>query len=133
MGCSKSLAFGFSNVWTKGTTSDEIFHPLTGPMNSCEVHDVRPSLELRRNSGNLSCRAAFQYSDDLDTWDTAEGFGPATSATEGHHYGTSFTDLTTGAWTRRLFVRFGFICKNDTGTQMEFAQARLRIDFEGSE
>ena len=71
------------------------------------MRSVRPTLDLRRQSTDCSVRVAYQYSDDGETWDTAEEFGPAATTTEGETVG-SFTDVTSPAsGNRRILIRFG--------------------------
>jgi hypothetical protein len=130
MACSKNFKTSFQLLWSGGSTSTTVKHALVGPINASEAHKVRPSWELRGSSPAISLRAFYQYSDDLETWDSETEFGPAASSTEGWTYGTTFTDITAG--TRKLYVRFGLAAKNASGTEIEVGRARLQLDFEGA-
>lgn len=133
MGCSRSNLTAFRSVWSKGSTSAPCAHDLTGQMNSCEVHKVRVSFEGRSNSGDATVQAFYEYSNDGQAWDGPVAFGPTYSAAEGWAYGTSFQDLTTGTpATRRIWIRFGALVKNVTGTGIQYLRARIQLDFEGA-
>lgn len=132
MACSNNIVTDFRPIWSQGSTSTALFHPMTEAINASEVHKVRASFALYSSSGNCSLRAALQYSNDAQSWDTEAEFGASYSATEGWTYGTSFTDVTGGTPTRRIWVRFGLVAKNASGTSIEFCRAKLQLDFEGA-
>lgn len=132
MACSQNILTDFRPLWSQGSTSTALFHPMTAAINASEVHKVRASFAFYSSSGNCSVRAALQYSDDAQSWDTESELGPAFSASEGWSYGTSFTDVTTGSPTRKIWIRFGLVAKNASGTSIEFCRAKLQLDFEGA-
>jgi len=125
-----TLSLGPLPVWSAGSTTTTLFHAFTKATNSNLVQQVLVSFDLRQSSGDLTLRAAFQYSDDGIVWSTPVEFGPAFSSTEETTYGTAFTDVTVlGA--RKVFIRLGVVVKNDgTSTEVEFGVVRLRLDFQ---
>ncbi|MFZ5479797.1 MAG: hypothetical protein ACOZNI_23735 [Myxococcota bacterium] len=64
-------------------------------------------------TGAINVQVAFQESDDAESWPNAATFSliPNNNVT--------FT---------KKFVRFGFVVKNDSGTNREFAYCALRLD-----
>ena len=59
--------YGPTAVWTNGTTS-ALFHPLSEPMGSAGLVEIRVTYELSEDSGDCELRPALRYSDEGVTW-----------------------------------------------------------------
>jgi hypothetical protein len=118
---------GLRRLWTKkANTSDPLFVPLTGPINTTFVKQVRQARWLEAATPKFLNRLAYQMSDDGVTWSaTITGVGSFTG-TEGWVYNDSTpVSVTTD---QRLFVRFGGQNANDTGSaDVEQALGRMLL------
>ena len=83
----------------------------------------------------IQARPGLQFSDDGIVWDNAYGLAMnsgATYATAAQwNFGDSFFDTFSnpgGALPPKLFVRFGILCSNSSGSSVQSAVARMRID-----
>jgi hypothetical protein len=113
---------GLVNLFTqKNTTAQWI--PCTGPLNTTLIRQVRVSRLLESvSSVNFTCVPAYQTSNDGVTWSTGADFGIYSAAT-----GWSYIDEDDIDTNIKNFVRFGFNCKNASGTRIEQAVAQLQV------
>ncbi len=117
---------GLKRLWSAKSTTTAVFIPLTQPLNSTEVEEVRISRYLESDSGNLTVRPAYNMSDDGITWSsTVTGIG-SFATTAGWVYNTSTE--TTVSVDPKLLVRFGLEVKNDSGVGVERAMGRLSVE-----
>ena len=122
---------GVVDLFTASTT--EALIPMTGPINSTDVKSVKISAELiaATTGTTFQGRPGFQYSDDGIVWGSPNGINinsGATYCTAGQwNFGDTYTDLYSG-YSPKLFIRFGMMCSNLSGSSTQSACARLRID-----
>ena len=111
----------------KTTTANPLFCPLTGPINTTFVREMRGARWLEGMTPNLTCRGAYQMSDDGITWSsTVTGLG-SFAPTAGWVYNDDAAAVITAD--QRLFVRFGLEVANvNSSVQIEQALARLELD-----
>lgn len=113
-----------------GSTT-ETFNPMTGALSTADIVDVRFGAWLSGLGSNIKVRPGLQFSVDGVNWsDSPVGvYFTGTSYTTA--VGWTFDD---GSWktiaslaTQRLFVRFGLMAANVSGTTTEGVQARLIV------
>jgi len=134
MSCSADNArtFGPIVVFTSGSTSSWLFHPVGPPEPSSQVGTMmRPNLNIQQTSGNVKIRLAMRMSNDGLTFDTPVAIGALERAQLGAAYGSSFSNLATTLASKRL-VHFGIESVNDSGTRVEVASASAELDYERS-
>ena len=126
-------SWGPVRVWTLGSETD-LFHPLSPILETTDIKTVRPRLELRQTTGNLTASAAFELSADGITWSaqtTIGGGTPVCSADANEIVqADEFTDVSTALFAAR-FVRFGVHVRNtDDGvtTDKEMANVSMVLD-----
>ena len=125
---SNSWVFGPTPVWSNGSTDTDIFHPLSDPLSSTGVLEVRTSLEMSQNSGYCKIKPAVRYSNDGVSWpDGDKDFGQWRTA-DGIDFGTTYTDITALGVSARAFVQFGVIVRNVSGSRIETCNATLRVE-----
>jgi hypothetical protein len=119
-------------VQTQGSTSTEVFIPMTGPLDATRALAARLSIELRVSSGSIKVRPGLQVSDDAETWDTAATISGYTTylSAEGTGIGKTWTDLS--AVLTKRHVRFGAFAVNTSGSDIEMGMASLRVDLRGN-
>ncbi|MCK6502490.1 hypothetical protein L6R53_03685 [Myxococcota bacterium] len=128
MSCkSATKTWGPIPVWSSKSTTNWLFHPLSGPLDSTDIDEVRPSFEMPQNSGHAKIRPALRMSNDAQTWDTAVAIGNSTLSADGVSYGAAYEDVsaTTSA---KAWVQFGIECQNVSGGGPELCMAALKID-----
>lgn len=107
-------------------TATPQFVPMTGPIDTTLVKDVRAARWLEAATPNLTTRVGYQMSDDGVTWSaTVTGIG-SWSATAGWVYNDDAAVAVTTD--QRLFVPFGLLGANSSGTLIEQGLGRLSID-----
>jgi hypothetical protein len=90
------------------------------------VKEVRASRWLEGATPNLTVRVGYQMSDDGVTWSaTVTGIGSWSTTAGWVHNDDAAVAVTTD---QRLFVRFGLLGANGSGTLIEQGLARLSID-----
>ena len=111
----------------KSGTGTPQFVPMTGPMNTTLIKEVRASRCIEAATPKFLHAWGYQMSDDGNDWTTTATAVDAYVATTGNIYNTgTVTSVTTD---QRLFVRFGLFCANDTGsTDVEQALGSLRLE-----
>lgn len=126
-----SVVTPLSVVQSQGSTSTEVFIPLTSSLEATRALSARLSVELRVSSGAIKVRPGMQISDDNESWDVATTISGYTTylTSEGTGIGKTWTDLSAVLTKRR--VRFGAFAVNTSGTDIEMGMASLRVDLRG--
>ena len=127
---------GIADLFTTGTA--EIFIPLTGPINSTDTRSVKMSIELiaATTAVTFQGRPGVQFSDDGIVWSAAAGINMTSGATYATvnqwTFGDTFTNIFSGPGgigvNPALFVRFGVMCSNSSGSSVQSGTARIRVD-----
>ena len=118
MACSTSEYDVTKDVWTKGTTTDDLFVPLL-KLATTDAARVKLSY-LALGSAGLLCRRAWRYSNDGVTWTSVVAIGGLYAAEGSWQWSTGyFLTLTNYQW-----VEYGIISKNSGGTVMESGRVR---------
>jgi hypothetical protein len=123
-----------------GSTTTEVFTPMTGAISTASTGSIRASWEQISNSGNVASRVGYQVSKNginwTDTTPGAEGTfvdpGLTPRTTAGITYGTGFTSVSASLENFR-WIRFGIIAENNTGSNqlIEACLSNLRVDWRG--
>jgi hypothetical protein len=126
--------WGPTRVQTKGSTSDSdyVFSRLSPALKAEKITELRVSLEMRADTGNITIQPAYQVSDDNVTWEDNSGSGAGTFtrissvslSAEGYDYG-SFSSVTL----TKKYIRFGVVGKNQSGSLNECCHGLLRVDW----
>lgn len=119
--------FGPQPVWTLGTTST-VFHPMSEPMESAGLLEVRAAYELSQDSGDCELRPALRYSDDGVSWDASKPIHTAYQNGNGTIPATVYVDITQLATTVRSFVQFGVEAKNGSAGAIQMCSATIRVE-----
>jgi hypothetical protein len=128
MACSASRNFGPVVVWSSGSTTNWVFHPVAEPEPSADVPTtMRPNLGLAQSSGNAKIRLALRMSNDGLTFDTPVAIGSLVAAAESSVFGTTYSDLASNLVSKRL-VQFGIQCQNASGSNIELCSASAQLD-----
>lgn len=126
----RSWLFGPQTVWTDGTATPT-FHPMSEPIESAGVINVRTTFEMEQNSGNCKVRPALRFSNDGTTWDTEQEYPDDASyrTTNGITWGSVYTDITvvTNA-APRAYVQFGVQAANTSAGAIQLCSVTLRIE-----
>jgi hypothetical protein len=111
----------------KSGTGSANFCPMTGPLNSVWIKEVRASRWIEAATPKFLSAWAYQTSNDGIDWTTTPTVVDGYVSTTGWITNTgTVTSVTTDP---RLFVRFGIACANDTGSaDVEQALGRLRLE-----
>ena len=122
-----------TGVWTPGSETD-LFHPLGPALETTGIKAVRPRLELRQTTGNLTASAAYELSNDGIAWSSQTTIGGGTPVCSADANGIvqadEFTDVSAALFAAR-FVRFGVHVRNtDDGvtTDKEMANVSMTLD-----
>jgi hypothetical protein len=111
------------------------FNPMTGPISTVELDEVRFRLFAMASSGNPLVGPAVQFSDDGVTWpNAAVSLGYTDALVPDGWDNTSFRDwkdLWALGTTKRLFARFGLLARR-TATGIASASARLVVETRGA-
>ena len=121
-----SWLFGQRTVFSDGTATP-IFHPLSEPMSSAGIINVRVSTELAETSGNCKLRPALRWSDDGIGWGSASAIVATYRTTTGIDYGSAYVDIT-ALGTPKPWVQFGLEVANTTGSRVEVCNGALLVD-----
>ncbi len=121
-----SWLFGQRTVFSDGSASP-IFHPLSEPMSSAGIINVRVSTELAETSGNCKLRPALRWSDDGIGWGAASAIVATYRTTTGIDYGSNYIDIT-ALGTPKPWVQFGLEVANNSGTRVEVCNGALLVD-----
>lgn len=110
------------------STSTTTWAWMTGPVRTADLQDVKMDLWFA-GMGAIKGRGAVQFSDDGVTWTDSEKELFASYVTDdGWSFGSSFSDLfSLSGTTPRTYCRFGLQLLNTTGSDVESAQARIRV------
>ncbi len=128
MSCSgTSSQFGPIPVWSKKSNSVWLFFPVSDPMDSTSVDEVRASFSLESSTGDLEVRPAFRMSNDGLTWDTPSPIGVATRATDGTTFGSTFVDISVMTRAKQL-IQLGIEAKSNAGNGLENGMASMKAD-----
>lgn len=123
-----------------GSTTTEVFTPMTAPISTAAIGSIRASWEQIANSGNVSSRPGYQVSKNGVNWTDLSavtegtfvdpGLTPRTTA--GITYGTTFTSVSSSLEDFR-WIRFGMIAENSTSSNqlIEACQSWIRVDWRG--
>lgn len=123
-----TLLFGPIPVWTDGTTTADLFHPLGPGIESAGLLGVRVSTEMDQNSGNCKIRPAIRYSNDGLGWGGDVLVVAAYRSTPGIDYGSTYVDLSTLGATAGAYIQFGVHARNTSGTRIEHCNATVLIE-----
>jgi hypothetical protein len=129
----KRFPMGPRVVFTKGGTggANELFVAMTDGMSTADIDNVRASFELANSTGDLRLLVGYQLSDEECTgWGGHTALGVAGDKLEsnGVKVPDGFTSLATPI-KGKLFIRFGFIVVNISGSNRELGEGSLRLDF----
>jgi hypothetical protein len=130
-----SLAASEVKVFTSGSTSTRVFHPLLSGVAFEDITELRSTVQVESGSGAILAIAGWQLSDDGLTWYDAAGTAGAFTTfggeqtNDGTTYGTTFATQTVADGNKRRKVRFGVGVKNQSGTNNETALVSLRVDY----
>ena len=123
--------WGPTPVWSKGsyTGGQELFHPLSPPMDTTIAKYVRAAIELCQSSGNLEIWAGYEVSNDAINWQsTRYSIGSETLDSDGIAYDADFSSINANTKGYR-YVRFGVFAINvNSSTKIETGNASLSID-----
>lgn len=108
-------------------SANPIFHPLSEPMSSAGIINVRVSTELAETSGNCKVRPALRWSDDGIGWGSSSTIVATYRTTTGIDYGSSYVDIT-ALGTPKPWVQFGLEVANSSGTRVEVCNTSLMVD-----
>lgn len=117
-------------VWSH-KNADQYFFIATDAMVATKITSVLVALFIFNTTGFINVQVGFQESDDGETWPAQTSFSviPAFYANaDGSAFDNEWQSVT---FTKR-FVRFGFVVKNDSGNDREFAYCALRLDTRGN-
>ncbi|MCB9761267.1 MAG: hypothetical protein H6739_15605 [Alphaproteobacteria bacterium] len=103
----------WTTVFTASTTA--AFLPATAWMQASEVDKLRVTWELRGRTGNLEVTAGYQTADVENNPDSATAIGSYVSSDGMTYPSSGFTSVSANTEGKQL-VRFGWMCKNSTGT-----------------
>ena len=110
-------------AWTAGSTSTEVFVPLSRPMLVGSWSEFKISAELRDDTGDIKVKPAVQYSNDGVTWSSATGIGSWLTTT-GFHYASGLTATDES----KTMFRLGMLAVNETGSTLEQMRVYTTID-----
>jgi len=128
---SATRVFGPLRVNTAGSNSTWVFHPMSGPVPTERLTELRMTIEMAASSGDVDMQGWAQTTDDPSdpsSWtDWASGTITSTLAADGLDAGTTFTEVPS-ANTAENWIRYGVRVKNTSSSGIEAAVARLRVD-----
>jgi hypothetical protein len=122
-----SQIYGPDVVWSQGSTTDYVFHPLSPPMPSGDVIAARVDTLMDQDTGNFKLRPALRYSFDGTNWDNSQYILSSYQTTTGVEVGTSFIDLTSLGSNPKTWMQFGVQVANESGGSREFCKAAIRV------
>lgn len=123
-----SWVYGPKAVWTDGTTS-AFFVPLSEPVESAGIINVRVSTDMESNSGDCQLRPALRYSPDGVSWGTPKEIVGTWRTSNGPDYGQGYVDITALAGTpAKTFVQFGVQARNGTAGAIQLCLASIRVE-----
>lgn len=126
----KKLTIPQTLVWTKQSAVNALFHPLTGPMPTAGIKNVRKSRATLLGKSGLDAEMIIAYQitntpDDEGSWDTPIELG-SWARNETTTYGSSWSDISSDLTKR--FARFGVNVRNITNSAVEAIYTELDID-----
>ena len=111
-----SRFFGPAAVWTGGSTTVPVFHPLSPPIASAGLLYARFAVQMTQDSGDCQLRVAVRYSNDGVAWDASKDVGGAYVTTDAPQFGTTYVDLMGLAGTSpRAWIQYGVEAENRSG------------------
>jgi hypothetical protein len=118
-------------VWSTGSTSTPIFHPLTTRVATMSLVAMRISTEMSNDSGDCEMRPAVRFSDDGLEWDSSQNVHGATYlSTNSSSYPSSPESLAT-LTNPKAFIQFGVQVKNDGSSgEIQLCTAQIRVEVE---
>ncbi len=124
-----SWLYGPHAVWSTGSTSTWVFHPLSEPVSAGGLTEARFSWEMTENSGSCKARVAVRYSNDGIAWDTSKEVG-SWQTTAGPFWGSTYVNLLTlgGGNVPMAFVQFGVQVQKDSGSAIQLCNITLRVE-----
>lgn len=114
-------------VWSDGTTTG-MFHPMSEPMESAGLIEVRAAYELGQDSGDCELRPALRYSNDGVSWDASKAIHSTWQDGDGTTQATTYVDITQLGTTVRSFVQFGVEVRNGSAGDPEHCNATIRVE-----
>lgn len=118
---------GLRPVFTQKSTATALFNPLSGPIDSNLVKEVRGRRWLEAATSQFSLRFAYRMSHDGISWSSTVTAPIATYTTAA---GWLYNDDTASSLTtdQRLFLQIGVEAKNATGALLEQGLARMVLE-----
>ncbi len=119
----------YSVVFSRATTNESRFFPSDVPVRSGnDVKSVHVILDVYDLTADLLLTAAFQESDDGETWpnaSTSSALGTLTADADGIVSSSGYESVTI----TKPYWRVGVQVRNKTtGARIEFCQVALRVD-----
>ncbi len=126
-----SYLFGPEVIFTDGSTSD-VFMPLSQPMPSAGLVNIRIYLEVTEATGgtNLRTRPALRYSGDGVGWDPAVAINTNYIQGSATQPGSTFVDIS-ALGTPKPWIQFGVQVHNFNANPYEIAHAVLLVEPKG--
>lgn len=131
----ETIELGLSMVWTKGSTTEAIFRPLTARLESASVGGARMAVDLRSSTGDVAVLPALvRFNDPTGAWGTpvalVSGSTPTWLTATGMHYMDELRDLRTILAGDR-FLMLGVLVRNATGSTRGIATVGGVLDIVG--
>ena len=129
-----SFEFGLQMVWTKASTSQGIFRPVSALIETASVGGARMSVDLRASTGDLALLPALvHFNDPTASWPTPVLLPSGTpqwwTATQVHYMG-EMQDLRTILAGSR-FLLFGVLARNASGSARAIATVGGVVEWVG--
>ena len=121
-----TITVGPVRAWCTGSSA--IFIPLSEPIPSEAIGEIRGSVEMLASSTDLGIKCAWRQADTpsvLADWSSSTSFGTEVTS-DGIQYGTTFS---TPSVTKK-YVQFGVDARNTAAASViEACQATIRVDY----
>lgn len=124
--------YGPDVVYSKGSSTDWMFHPMSRAIGVAEVTAIRVSMKLDQDSGGCAARPALRFGDDGLTWDNAKEIDTNFFNAPGIVYGGAYVDILGLGTAPRNYVQFGVQVRNTSGSNLEFCKATLAVQVKQS-
>lgn len=121
--------FGPTPSWTKGHTSNWLFHPMSPPQSTVGIRKVRAAVEVGQDSGDCKSRPAYRTTNDGVTWDSPVALGTTTQTGDGVTYDDEYVDISADTDAKQL-VQFGNQLVHATTSDIHHCMVTLKLDIE---
>lgn len=119
--------FGPITVWSKRSTTQKLFFPLSSPIPTSGLGSARTSIEMANSTGALKIEPALRTSQDGTGWTTPVTIGTQSRTSDGTTYGDSLVDISATATANQL-IQLGVLVSNSSGTELQMGLATLRAE-----